>query len=104
LYQITDNSEEAVKIITHFYSNFHSTRFVKDVLVIRMKKPLPAATLEAISRDFASIMVNGKAEVIQPTPDEVEDKDNLELARIAFPFNRRDYGKLRQLINVVNGV
>jgi UDP-glucuronate 4-epimerase len=31
----------------------------------------------------------------------VEDDDNLELARIAFPFNRRDYGRLRQLIDVL---
>ena len=37
LYQITDNTDEAVKIITRFYRNFHSTRFVKDLLVIRLK-------------------------------------------------------------------
>ncbi len=37
LYQITDNTDEAVKIITRFYRNFHSTRFVKDLFVIRLK-------------------------------------------------------------------
>ena len=37
LYQITDSADEAVKIITRFYRNFHSTRFVKDLLVIRLK-------------------------------------------------------------------
>jgi hypothetical protein len=26
------------------------------------------------------------------------------LKRIAFAFNRRDYGRLRQLIDVLNGV
>jgi len=30
------------------------------------------------------------------------DKDSLHLARIAF--NRRDHGRLRQLIDAVNGV
>ena len=38
------------------------------------------------------------------TPEEVEDNDNLDLARIAFGFNRRDYGRLRQLIDVLNGL
>jgi uncharacterized protein (TIGR00730 family) len=103
LYQITDSPEEAVKIIKLFYSNYHSTRFVKDQLVIRLKNPPPANTLAALSRDFEKMMVGGKIEVIQPTPDEVEDNDNLDLARIAFPFNRRDYGKLRQLIDYLNG-
>ncbi len=37
LYQITDSTDEAVNIITRFYRNFHSTRFVKDQLVIRLK-------------------------------------------------------------------
>src|SRR5689334_23311011 len=37
LYQITDSSDEAVKIITRFYRNFISTRFVKDIFVIRLK-------------------------------------------------------------------
>src|SRR5450631_53079 len=34
LYQITDSADEAVNIITRFYRNFHSTRWVKDALVI----------------------------------------------------------------------
>ena len=37
LYQITDNADEAVKIITRFYRNFDSTRFMKDLFVIRLK-------------------------------------------------------------------
>jgi hypothetical protein len=37
-------------------------------------------------------------------PDEIEDKDRLDLARIGFNFNRRDYGRVRQLIDVLNGL
>jgi hypothetical protein len=36
-------------------------------------------------------------------PEAIARKDNLPLARIAFAFNRRDYGRLRQLIDVLNG-
>jgi uncharacterized protein (TIGR00730 family) len=103
LYQITDNVDEAVNIINRFYNNFQSTRFVKDHLVIRLKRTPPSSALAAMTKDFADVIVDGKIEVIEPTPDEVEDNDNLDLARIAFPFNRRDYGRLRQLIDVLNG-
>ena len=37
LYQITDNADEAVKIISRFYRNFDSTRFVKEQFMMRMK-------------------------------------------------------------------
>jgi hypothetical protein len=102
LYHITDSVDDAVNTIVRFYRNFHSTRFVHDLLVIRLKNAPPAATLAKLTTDFADIIVNGKIEAIPPTPDEVEDEDQLELARIAFPFNRRDYGRLRQLIEVLN--
>ncbi|HUA65029.1 MAG TPA: LOG family protein, partial [Alphaproteobacteria bacterium] len=45
LYQITDNVDGAVDIITRFYANFHSTRFVKELLVIRLKKSPPSSAL-----------------------------------------------------------
>jgi uncharacterized protein (TIGR00730 family) len=104
LYQMTDSVDEAVKIIVRFYRNFHSTRFVRDLLVIRLQHAPPAAALAKLTSDFADIIVNGKIQAIQPTLDEVEDGDQLELARIAFPFNRRDYGRLRQLVDALNGL
>jgi uncharacterized protein (TIGR00730 family) len=102
LHQITDSTDEAVKIITHFYRNFHSTRFVKDLFVVRLKHAPNASALAALNMDFNGIIVDGKIEAIKPTPEEIEDNDKLELQRIAFNFNRRDYGRLRQLINVLN--
>jgi uncharacterized protein (TIGR00730 family) len=104
LYQITDSTDEAVKIITRFYRNFQSTRFVKDLLVVRLKNAPDADALAALNKDFADIVGEGKIVVIKPTLDEIEDKDELELARIAFNFNRRDYGRLRQMIDVLNGL
>jgi uncharacterized protein (TIGR00730 family) len=102
LYQITDNADEAVKIISRFYRNFDSTRFIKERFVIRMKNAPSASALAALNEDFGDIIMEGKIEIVQPTPEEVEDKDRLDLVRIGFNFNRRDYGRLRQLIDVLN--
>jgi len=104
LYHITDNTDRAVKIITRFYRNFQSSRFVKDLLVIRLKIAPSAAAIDKLNRDFADIVSGAPIKVIKPTPEEREDNDNLEKARVAFGFNRRDYGRLRQLIDALNEV
>ena len=104
LYRITDSTDEAVKIITRFYRNFQSSRFVKDLLVIRLKTAPPASAVPKLNQDFADIITGAPIKIIKPTPEEREDNDNLDKARIAFGFNRRDYGRLRQLIDVLNGV
>ncbi|HEY5040597.1 MAG TPA: LOG family protein [Verrucomicrobiae bacterium] len=104
LYQITDNDDEAVKIIARFYRNFDSTRFVKDRFIIRLKNAPSPSALAALNEDFADIVVEGKIEIAQPTPEEVEDNERLDLARIGLYFNRRDYGRVRQLIDVLNGL
>src|ERR1019366_2837428 len=104
LYQITDSTDEAVKIISRFYRNFHSTRFVRELLVVRLKNTPSESALAAMNEDFADIIVEGKIQSVKPTPEEVEHNEHLELKRIAFNFNRHDYGRLRQLIDVLNGL
>ena len=104
LYQITDSTDQAVKIITRFYRNFHSSRFVKDLFVIRLKHPPTDTTLEVLNEDFADIIPGPAIRRIEATPDEIEDADHVELPRIAFGFNRRDYGRLRQLVDALNGL
>src|SRR5689334_1041794 len=104
LYQITDDTDQAVKIITRFYRNFHSSRFVKDLFVIRLDHAPADSALKAINEDFADIIVGPEIRRIEPTPEELADDDHVDMARIGFGFNRRDYGRLRQLMDVLNGL
>src|SRR5690242_8416163 len=104
LYQITDDADQAVKIITRFYRNFHSSRFVKELFVIRLKYPPSDSALEALNEDFADLIVGQPIQRIEPTPDEIADDDHVAMPRIGFGFNRRDYGRLRQLIDALNGL
>ncbi len=102
LYQITDDPDQAVKIITKFYRNFQSSRFVKDLFVIRLKHLPSESAIEAMNEDFADIISGPKIKAIEATADERADEDMVDAPRIAFGFNRRDYGRLRQLIDVLN--
>lgn len=104
LYQITDDTDQAVKIITRFYRNFVSSRFVRDLFVIRLKHMPTDTSIEALNEDFSDIIVGQPIQKIGPTPEEIADEDNVDLPRIGFGFNRRDYGRLRQLIDVLNGL
>ncbi len=102
LYRITDNADEAVRIVTRFYRNFHSTRFVKDLFIIRLNHAPTESAIEAMNEDFADLITDSAIKRIEPTAEEREDNDHLDLQRIAFGFNRRDYGRLRQLVDVLN--
>jgi uncharacterized protein (TIGR00730 family) len=102
LYQITDNSDEAVRIITRFYRNFHSSRFVKDLFVIRLRHQPSASALQAMNEDFSDLITGEKIKAIGPTEEELEANEFPDLPRIAFGFNRRDYGRLRQLVDLLN--
>jgi len=104
LYQITDDTDQAVKMITRFYRNFHSTRFVKEAFVVRLKYAPSDSALAALNEDFADIILGQPIQRIGPTPEEIADDDHPELPRISFGFNRHDYGRLRQLIDVLNGL
>ena len=103
LYHITDDPEHAVKFITRFYRNYHSMRFVKDRLVIRLQHKPSATAIEGLNEDFADIITGGRIECIEATPEEREDNQFLHLPRLGFEFNKRDYGRLRQMIDVLNG-
>ena len=104
LYQITDDADQAVKWITRFYRNYHSTRFVKDLLVVRLRhQPSPSA-IEGLNEDFADIIPGEPIRVIEATPEERDDEDFVDLPRIAFGFDRRQYGRLRQFIDVLNSL
>jgi uncharacterized protein (TIGR00730 family) len=102
LYQFTDDPDQAVKWITRFYRNFHSTRWVKDSLVIRLHHKPSDSAIEGLNEDYADIITGEKIHLTGPTKEEQDDKDCLDVPRIAFGFDRRQYGRLRQFIDTLN--
>src|ERR1041385_8065327 len=102
LYQITDDADQAVKIITRFYRNYHSMRFVRERLVIRLKHPPSESAIDNLNEDFADIIAGEKIRLVGATAEEREDNQCVDLPRLAFEFNKRDYGRLRQMIDLLN--
>jgi uncharacterized protein (TIGR00730 family) len=102
LFCVTDDVRTAVDEILGFYRNYHSQRFVKGKLVLRLQHAPTARELQALNAEFADIVVRGEIEAIEATPDEIADDDHVDLARIAFRFDRHGWSRLRMLIDVLN--
>lgn len=102
LFKITTDVDEAVDEVVKFYSNYDSSRYVGDVFVIRAKRVTPKI-LEGLNEKFQdALKPKGRFESVKAFPEESYEGKDMELPRIAFPFNRRSYGRIRQVINFIN--
>lgn len=102
LYKITANVEEAVKEVTHFYSNYHSVRYTRDEIVIRLHRAPSEQQLSQIKSEFGDISADRNFRLTAALPIERDEVSLKDLPRLAFAFNRKDHGKLRMLINFLN--
>jgi uncharacterized protein (TIGR00730 family) len=102
LYKICSSVEDAVAEIDNFYSVYNSMRFVGKRLVLRLNQQISDTHLSILNTQFQDICVNSTIERISPTKAELDDKDLLDKPRLAFQFARRDFGRLRQLIDAIN--
>jgi hypothetical protein len=102
LYKITDNVDDAVREVRHFFSNYHSVRFARDEIVLRLHRAPDERQLAEIQEKFADLCMKGTFRVSGPLPVERDEPALDHLHRLIFVFNRRDAGRLRMLINHLN--
>lgn len=99
LYYIARDPADAVSHIRRFYRNYHSARYVRDDLVIRVKRRLRESDVARLSSEFAVLLRAGS--IVQRGPYEAET-DYLDLPRLAFTHTRRNIGLIRRLIDRIN--
>jgi uncharacterized protein (TIGR00730 family) len=100
LIKVTDDVEAAVQDILRFYRRFHSYRYVKERLIIRMNSPLAESDIAHLRKEFADIIGTGTIDQISAMPEEGDEAPGKP--RLAMWFNRRSHGRLRQLIDYIN--
>jgi uncharacterized protein (TIGR00730 family) len=101
LYTITDDIQVAVEVIRQFYRVYHSSRYVGDEFVMRLKVAICDRDLEFLNQEFGDVVASGK--IIQTTAltEELADP-TADLPRLVFKFDRRDFGRLYQMIDNIN--
>jgi len=101
LYSIVESADAACEIVRSFYSVYHSSRFVGDRLVLRLRAPLGEPAIAQLNADFRDLLVSGNIEPSAALPEELGDATE-RLPRLAFHFDRRSYGRLHELIRDIN--
>ena len=102
LFHIVKTADEAIRYIEDFYRVYHSIRYVSGLTVIRLNRKLSEKTLKVINQKFMDILVDGEIKSSSPTDKEVKEEEHLNLPRISMNFNMRDYGRLCEMIHVIN--
>ena len=102
LYRIVTTVEDAAREVLDFYRNYHSCRWVGDLLVLRLQRAPSHKELAELNKEFTDIVASGSIRLASPFPPERSDNDQLELQRVALRFDRVHYGRLRRLIDALN--
>src|ERR1700730_4160493 len=101
-FTIMGTVDEAVAEILHFYAVYHSARWVGQELVIRLNRRLPNNVVVDLNKQFSDIVRMG--EIVQGSAlrQEKNEPEIWELPRLIVTPHRRNFGRLRQLIDAIN--
>lgn len=103
LFTVTDDIGEARDYILRFYRNFHSYRFVGEVLVIRLHRRLPDGVVAELAHDYADIILpDGRVWQSAALKAEANQPELADLPRLCLDFDRMTYGRLRLLVDRLN--
>jgi uncharacterized protein (TIGR00730 family) len=102
LFKITQDVEEAVSEILGFYHVFHSYRWVRERMVIRLNKRLTAAAVEDLNQRFDNLLAADRIVQTDALPEEAEETRIAALPRLVLTPHKRDFGMLRQLLDAIN--
>jgi uncharacterized protein (TIGR00730 family) len=104
LFLHTTDPEVARDHIAGFYTNYHSQRYASGKLILRVRRAPEPTVLEELGEEFSDIIVNGGITLTEPTAAELEEDDALDCDRITLQFDRKQFGRLRQLIDRINQI
>ena len=102
LFMITDSVDAAVEEILHFYRVFHSYRYVRDKMVIRLNRNIDQEAVGHLNKDFADLIVSGKIRQREALKEERNEQAIIDLPRLVFRAKRSSPGRIRELINTIN--
>jgi uncharacterized protein (TIGR00730 family) len=104
LYRVVDTVEDAAAEILGFYRNYHSLRWVGDILVLRLETAPTEDEVAELSAEFADALVGPIEILAKPLHAERRTDDFQDKARLGLRFDRVSYARLRQLIDALNAL
>jgi uncharacterized protein (TIGR00730 family) len=101
-FKVMHSVRDAVEEILQFYKMYHSMRWVRERLVIRLKQALSKRAISDLNEKFADVLHKG--EIIQGAAlrEEKNEAEIWNLPRLILTPYRDRFGRLRQLIDAIN--
>jgi uncharacterized protein (TIGR00730 family) len=102
LIHFTYDVDDAVRHISDFYRNFHSYRWVREKMVIRINHALTIEAVADLNNRFDGILASGSIDQTGALSEEADDQHLRHMPRIVLVPHKRDFGSLRLLLNAIN--
>ncbi|SHM03079.1 LOG family protein [Phytopseudomonas punonensis] len=102
LMRLVHDAESAAQEIDRFYANYHSSRWLKELFVVRMRHALTDDAVSQLNLQFSDLCKNGDIEQLQSGDEYTDGPELHKLPRLVFAFSGRNAGRLRELLDVIN--
>ncbi len=103
LFEKVESEDDALEKLRRFYSRFHSLRYVGERLSLRLLSGIDDAHVSRLKEEFQTLLTPGGDLVLAgPLPEEGDEANLSQLPRIILDFNRKDFGRLKALIDTIN--
>jgi hypothetical protein len=103
LFERMECLDEAVWRIRLFYSRYHSLRYVGEKLVIRLLTAVEQKAVEELNRGFRDLLVpKGEISLSRALSAESDEPELAHLPRLLVDFDKKDFARLRHLIDAIN--
>jgi uncharacterized protein (TIGR00730 family) len=104
LFRICHSVQAGVDEILGFFSVFHSAVRTRHGVTMWLWRPLEAPELDRLNEQFADLLGGGRIAQVYRAPRQVSDTETDALSCIDVPMDHRHQGRLRQLIDAINGL
>ena len=94
--------DDAVAHILQFYKIYRSYRWVGNRMVIRLTQRITDDSVTKLNADYADVLASGAIVQTHALPEEVNEPEIVELPRLVFTPHRRNFGRIRCLIDGIN--
>ncbi len=103
LFEAVNSVEDVIDRINRFYRRYHSMRYVDGKLVIRLRSSLDSSSIERLRAGFDDILMPAGGIALSAALDaEADEPEIAHLPRLLIDFNRRNFARLRSLIDAIN--
>src|SRR6266404_13776 len=101
-FKIAHDVDAAVREILQFYKIYHSGRWVREQLVLRICQPLSKSAIADLNKNFADLIREGAIVQGSALRQEKNEPEIWNLPRLILTPYRNNFGRLRQLIDAIN--